>query len=92
MLRQEIYLDIALPNAWRRILDDPFCGEMYDGQMVELLSRVLKTHVQERRRDLYIPFIEKATQEMNKHEWVDKEDEKEFKMSIKKFSDLFMET
>ena len=50
-----------------RILDDPFCGEMYDGQMVELLSRVLKTHVQERRRDLYIPFIEKATQEMNKH-------------------------
>ena len=92
MLRQEIYLDIALPNAWRRILDDPFCGEMYDGQMVELLSRVLKTHVQERRRDLYIPFIEKATQEMNKHGWVDKEDEKEFKMSIKKFSDLFMET
>ena len=28
-----------------RILDDPFCGEMYDRQMVELLSRVLKTHV-----------------------------------------------
>ncbi len=49
MLRQEIYLDIAMPCAYDRIRDNPLCGEMYDGQLSELLLRVLENHPQERK-------------------------------------------
>ena len=29
MLRQEVYHDIAIPFACTKVLEDPFCGEMY---------------------------------------------------------------
>ena len=29
MLRQEVYLDIAIPFACTKVLEDPFCGKMY---------------------------------------------------------------
>lgn len=44
MLRQEVYLDIAIPAAEHYLRLDPLTGEMYEGQLQELLLRVLEAH------------------------------------------------
>ena len=42
MLRQNIFLDIAIPVAKKWIETDPNTGEMYDGQLAELLRNAEK--------------------------------------------------
>ena len=53
MLRQEVFLDIAIPVTEQFLLKNPLCGEMYDGQLMELLVRVLEAHPEERYKVRY---------------------------------------
>lgn len=39
MLRQNIFLDIAIPMARQWLNNDPNAGEMYEGQLAELLRK-----------------------------------------------------
>lgn len=62
MLRQEVYLDIAIPLAWKYLLNNPLCGEMYDGQMLELLTRVFINDPNLKEVDFYAAFEEMVQQ------------------------------
>ena len=42
MLRQKVLLEFALPCVLGILTTNPFEGEMYDGELLELLIRVLK--------------------------------------------------
>lgn len=44
MLRQEMFLDVAMPIAREMIQKDQLCGEMWDGQIMELMDDILKKH------------------------------------------------
>lgn len=54
MLRQDVFVDI--PIAFKRLLQNPFEGEMYDGQLLELLLQCLVKHLEYLDRAFYVKF------------------------------------
>lgn len=89
MLRQEIYLDIAIPLAWEQLLDNPLCGEMYDGQMIELLTRVLVNNPNIKEADSYAAFEKKVQQMCETYEWENNYEKEEYEEILLKFRQLF---
>lgn len=69
MLRQEVYLDIAIPCAWKMLLEDPFCGEMYEGEMIKSLTKTLINNPQEKSKNFYKEFVKVINLKMEEHEW-----------------------
>ena len=89
MLRQGVYLDIAVPCAWNELLNDPFCGEMYEGELLTSLTRVLADHPQERRLSLYKAFIGEVERQIEIYEWADDGDRAEFEKYVAEITSLF---
>lgn len=89
MLRQGVYLDIAVPCAWNELLNDPFCGEMYEGELLTSLTRVLADHPQERRPSLYKAFIGEVERQIEIYEWADDGDRAEFEKYVAEITSLF---
>lgn len=58
LLRQDIYFDTVIPLAWKNTLTTPFCGEMYEGQLVELLIRASENNP-EKKRIVFMGFLRK---------------------------------
>lgn len=89
MLRQEIYLDIAIPLVWEQLFDNPLCGEMYDGQMVELLTRVFINNPGLKEVDLYTVFEKKAWMIYDVYDWDSDYEKEEYRNILLNFSQLF---
>lgn len=89
MLRQEIYLDIAIPLVWEQLLENPLCGEMYDGQMVELLTRVFINNPGLKEVDLYTVFEKKAWMIYDVYDWDSDYEKEEYRNILLNFSQLF---
>lgn len=89
MLRQEIYLDIAIPLVWEQLLENPLCGEMYDGQMVELLTRVFINNPGLKEVDLYTVFEKKAWMIYDAYDWDSDYEKEEYRNILLNFSQLF---
>lgn len=89
MLRQEVYLDLAIPIAWKRIMDNPLCGELYDGQMIELLTRVFVNNPELKEKENYITFKKKLEQVYNLYEWDDDYEKEEYEKILIAFKYLF---
>ena len=92
MLRQEIYLDLAMPCAWGELMEDPFCGEMYEGQMLELLAKALADHPQEKNIKAFRKLENKIKESLEGHEWNCNREKEEFTEVFKNFSSLFRGT
>ena len=89
MLRQGVYLDIAIPCAWNELLNDPFCGEMYDGELLVSLTGGLSDYPQERRNSLYRAFIGEVERQIAAHEWAYAGERADFEKYVADFSSLF---
>lgn len=89
LLRQEIYLDIAIPLAWKKILENPFCGEMYEGQLVELLIRTLENNSEKKENSFYRFFVQDIAQKIETHEWGNDEEKNEYKRLTEELERLF---
>lgn len=89
MLRQEIYLDIALPVAYKMVLSDPFCGEMYVGEMIELLTRVYISYPNEREKNFCTELIQKVQQQSDTFDWGSDYEKEEYGNLIAQFNSLF---
>lgn len=89
MLRQEIYLDIALPIAYKMALSDPFCGEMYVGEMIELLTRVYISYPNERDKNFRTELIQKVQQQSDTFDWGSDYEKSEYGKLISRFNSLF---
>lgn len=84
MLRQEIYLDIAIPLACQQLLNNPLCGEMYNGQMLELLIRVFINNPNYKKVDFYVAFEEKIQRVHGTYNW-----DNEYERLLLEFKELF---
>lgn len=89
LLRQEIYLDIAIPLACKKILENPFCGEMYEGQLVELLIRTLENNSEKKENGFYRLFAQDIAQKIDTHEWGSDEEKNEYKRLTEELERLF---
>ena len=89
MLRQEVYLDIAIPFACTKALEDPFCGEMYIGEMIDLLTKVFISNPDEKKQEFYTVFAEEVKQKWEMFEWESDFEKEEYKKLLFQFSLLF---
>ncbi len=89
MLRQEIFLDIAIPCAWEKIIDNPLCGEMYDGQMIELLTRVFISNPSLKEKCYYIKFVNSLNKFNRTHKWDNEYEKIEYEKILFEFKALF---
>ena len=88
MLRQNVLLHIAVPNTLSILFDNPFEGEMYDGEMLELLIRVTKANkglvTQKNLQELLMV----AKKEIDRYEWESERDKEEYILLLKELATL----
>lgn len=89
MLRQEVYLDIAIPFACTKVLEDPFCGEMYVGEMIDRLTKVFINNPDEKKGFPYTIFSEEVQQKWEMFEWAGDFEQEEYKKLLFQLSLLF---
>lgn len=77
MIRQNEFIDIAIPKAVEFLMINPFAGEMYEGELLEKISKleesVLIQYIQELREVLEGALINNKT-----YEWMDEEERIDF--------------
>lgn len=79
MLRQEVFPDIAIPFACTKVLEDPFCGEMYAGEMIDLLTKAFISNPDEKKQVFYTIFVEEIQQKWETFEWESDFEKEEYK-------------
>ncbi|SCP99923.1 contact-dependent growth inhibition system immunity protein [Anaerobium acetethylicum] len=86
MIRQNEFIDIAIQRAVKFLKENPFAGEMYEGELLEKMSTLergaLKQYIQELREVLGVALIKNKT-----YEWLDEEERKDFEKVIGYFLD-----
>lgn len=90
MLRQKVFLDIAIPCAWDKLLNDTFCGEMCEGELLVSLTEILSCSPQERRFSLYKALIGQIKQQIKVHKWADDKDRVNYEKSMEDLALLFV--
>lgn len=88
MLRQEIFVDIAIPLTWNILIDNPFTGEMYEGQLLELLIRNLQKNISYKDKEKIKIFMNSINDKINRHEWEFEEYMEEYSKLVQKISKL----
>lgn len=84
MLRQEIFLDIAMPVTLERLLENPFEGEMYEGQLLELYIRCLSKYPVYEEREKQIHLCTIAGKKIDLYDWADAYSKQEYKKILSK--------
>lgn len=86
MIRQNVFLDIAISKSVEFLMENPFAGELYEGELLEKLSDVdisiLMNDMKEVRGILSDALIKNKS-----YEWLNEEERKEFEEVVLKFSD-----
>lgn len=81
MWTQKVYLELAVEKAKEFLSENSLCGEYYEGNLIERLSKTDVKYL-ESDRDFYYDIISKATWESDNYDWIDMEDKKEFEKTI----------
>ena len=86
MIRQNEFIDIAISKAVDYLKENPFVGDMYEGELLEKLSNIsinsLTDYIGEIKDILSTAIIKNQD-----YEWLDEDERKEFAEAIINFSD-----
>lgn len=85
MLRQDVFLDIAIPLAWKYMLADPFDAEMYEGELIVAMTGVVKKYPDMKNFDLYERFVKKVQEQIEKYDWGCEENKVAYKKEFEEF-------
>lgn len=84
MIRQNEFVDIAVSKSINYLKENPFVGDMYEGELLEKLSGInidsLKDYIDEIK-----DILSKALICNENYEWLDDEERKEFAEVISSF-------
>ena len=77
MIIQEMFLELAVPKAIEFLKDTPFCGQRYEGELIELLSKMDISYF-DNYKDEMQKILCKASGENKTYEWLCEEERREF--------------
>lgn len=86
MIRQKEFLDIAILKAVDYLKENPFIGDMYDGELLEKLSEIHIDSLTDCIEEIK-SILSTAKEKNDEYEWLDDEERIEFAEIIKEFSD-----
>lgn len=86
MIRQKEFLEIAVPRAIFFLNNNPFEGEMYEGELLEKVSNLeilqVKHHIDDIKN-----ILAQAQKDNETYEWLIEEERMKFQKLIKDFSE-----
>ena len=77
MLIQKVFLDTAISKAVSLVHENPFCGQRYEGELLELLFRLEPVHFVS-YKDSLGRVLEAAMLQNKTYEWLCEEERGEF--------------
>jgi hypothetical protein len=83
MLSQSIFLDLGIKKAIEILLDDPVAGELYDGQLLELLSSIDLNKFEDLSQLRLL--LQKINNSVSNLDWSNEEDRKEYSELLTNF-------
>jgi hypothetical protein len=89
MLRQDVYGDIALPLVFKTLLENLLEGEMYEGQLLELMIKYLKKYPDYKKVIDYTSLSSAIDKELNNTEWDIEDAKEEYEDLVKQLDELF---
>lgn len=84
MLIQKIFLDFAILKSIQLIEDNSFCGQRYEGELMELLSKLDMVYLENYKSDIQ-KILSKALIKNKTYEWLCEEERDEFLKLITSF-------
>lgn len=88
MLRQDLYADIAMPIAWNILHRSPFEGEMWDGQLLEIVVEYFTKHKIASKNIEIKEFLDKLGTRIEEHEWDYENGSSGYKKTVNTLVDL----
>ncbi len=77
MLIQNMFLDIAVKKAIEYLKINPFCGQRYEGELIELILRIDSSYLESHKEKIKI-ILNDATNKNVNYEWLVEEERQEF--------------
>ena len=91
MLRQKICSAVAIGKAIDMLNDDPFVGELYEGQLMITLYNAKEKYLCKRYDDIE-PLLEKAAFISKTHDWVSEYEKFEYLRTLEAFAKKIRES
>ena len=83
MIRQEVFVEIALKKAIDILKNNPLVGEMYEGELLEkVLKEEIETITQKYNEDIKM-ILKKAKEKAENYEWITNDEKNDFLNLIK---------
>lgn len=90
MIRQNILRDFALEGLVHLLVENPFDGEMYDGDLLNLLNSFDKQEIKRTKEySSLISRFERMEEEINTFDWITEKDRELFESNLNKFWNVF---
>ena len=89
MLIQKIFLELAISKSIKLIEENPFCGQRYEGELIELLSRLDLIYF-DNYNDNIQKILSKALIENKTYEWLCEEEREEYSELLNSFQMKFL--
>lgn len=83
MIRQEIFVEIALKKAVDLLKDNPLAGEMYEGELLEKLLNEKIEIIKKIYKDDIKMILKQGREIAEKYEWITTDEKNEFLNLIK---------
>lgn len=77
MMIQKLFLEIAISKSMDFLENNPFCGQRYEGELMELLSKMDMIYL-DKCKDNIQHILSKALIENKTYEWICEEEREEF--------------
>lgn len=90
MLRQGMYIDVAMDKAIEMLKEDPYAGELYTGELLASLLEVNKEILKIRRQELDM-IISEAKRDLNSVPWGYPEEKDEYVDLLKQLESVIDE-
>lgn len=85
MIIQKIYLELAVTKAVSFVKENPFCGQRYEGELLELLYK-LDIYYLEKYKETLKEVLDNALKQNKVYEWLCEEERVEFSDLVKCFA------
>jgi hypothetical protein len=89
MLRQDLFPDITIPLVWKILRENPFEGEMYEGQLLELLIRYLIKNPKKKNKEDYFALKNQIRLKQSEYFKDDLEGKADYEKLVNKLEVLF---
>ena len=83
MIRQEVFIEIALKKAVDLLKDNPLAGEMYEGELLEKLLNEKIEIIKKRYKEDIKGILKQGKKLAENYEWITNDEKNEFLNLIK---------